>query len=635
MHVVLYITLAACLLVSPIYGHALCLNGGGAFPGTLSYCSMYTGNVCCTSSDDSRINAAVTDLGVTGECLNIMKENLCAECDPWAIHLFGGENANANVAKVPFMCGSFCSQMYTACKDQVMNSNPYDSQRRDIALGDVFADVNAFCTAFSVEASDKYCFSGEPFVQPTPLSLNTSGSICIAKVMSGNDYLNLIQPDDRIFVASKGGVIKTINPSNYQTIETYLDISARVINNGEKGLLGLAFHPDFQQNGRFFVGYSCDPAKHDDCKWPCSRGCPWDGGCNDNTGQCARHDHMSVIAEYRAANGDPTASRADPVEVQRIFEYTQPYGNHNGGQLLFGGDNYLYLMFGDGGDGNDPQQNGQDKMNYLGKILRIDVNNKTNDKNYAVPQDNPFVGNSDYLPEIWALGMRNPWRCSFDKENPAYFFCGDVGQNNVEEVDLIVRGGNYGWRKWEGTRLNFPNDPEVPNHIDPIMEYNRAESGYPASVTGGYRYRGSETTCLEDHYVFADLYNKVFSSIENPVGSGIFQRGNVKVNCASDSPLTCSTTMNSIFSFGEDAAGELYFLTDGGVNKIVPISRCGLQCSEVATPNSNNIPSVVNEPSSVTTPTTNTNPITQSVPVGSRISSASRANTILNQLFGL
>eukprot|EP00029_Vermamoeba_vermiformis_P003188 TRINITY_DN1356_c0_g1_i1.p1 TRINITY_DN1356_c0_g1~~TRINITY_DN1356_c0_g1_i1.p1 ORF type:complete len:616 (+),score=131.59 TRINITY_DN1356_c0_g1_i1:243-1850(+) len=534
-----------------------------------------------------------------------MKENLCAECDPWSIHLFGAENPNANSSsQVPFMCADFCSQVYTACKDQVMTSNPYDSQRRDIALSGVFADSNAFCAAFAVPQSEPYCFNGQPFVQPTPRAVNTTGSVCIAKVINGNDYLNLLQPDNRIFVASKGGVIRTVDPSTYQVSgTTYLDISARVWNSGEKGLLGLAFHPDFETNGRFFVGYSCDPSKHDDCKWSCDRGCPWDGGCNTNTGQCSRHEHMSIVAEYRAAGGDASATTADPVEVRRIFEYTQPYGNHNGGQLLFGADGYLYLMFGDGGSGDDPQKNGQNKQNYLGKILRIDIDRQANGKNYAIPSDNPFVGDEDYIPEIWAWGMRNPWRCSFDKANPAYFFCGDVGQNNVEEVDLIVKGGNYGWRKWEGTRLNFPNDPAVDNPIDPIMQYDRSESGSPASVTGGYRYRGSEDTCLEDHYIFADLYNKVYSSIENPAGSGKFQRGNLKVYCAQDSPLQCSTTMNNILSFGEDAAGELYFLTDGGVNKIVPISRCNMQCTETT-------------------------------PVGSQVSSASRMNNVFAQLFG-
>lgn len=484
-----------------------------------------------------------------------------------------------------------------------MKSNPYDSQRRDIALSGVFADATAFCNAFSVAQGESYCFNGQPFVQPTPLALNTTGSVCIAKVLDGNDYLNLIQPDDRIFVASKAGIIRIVNPSTYEVTGTYLDISTRVWNSGERGFLGLAFHPQFNTNGRFFVGYSCDPSKHDDCKWSCDRGCPWDGGCNTATNQCSRHDHMSIVAEYRAANGDASSSTADPVEVQRIFEYTQPYGNHNGGQLLFGTDGYLYLMFGDGGSGDDPQQNGQNKKTPLGKILRIDIDKQEDGKNYAIPIDNPFVDNNDYTPEIWAMGMRNPWRCSFDKENPAYFFCGDVGQGNVEEVDLIVRGGNYGWRRWEGTRLNKPNDAEVPNHIDPILEYDRSESGSPASVTGGYRYRGSEETCLEDHYVFADLYNKVFSSIENPPGSGKFQRGNVKVYCAKDSPLSCSTNMNNILSFGEDAAGELYFLTDGGVNKIVPISRCNMQCTETT-------------------------------PVGRAVSSASRHNNPLSFLFG-
>jgi glucose/arabinose dehydrogenase len=553
-----------------------------------------------------------------------MKENLCAECDPWAIHLFGAETSGVNAsAQVPLMCADFCSQMYTACKDQVMTNNPYDSQKRDIALSGVFADSSAFCAAFSVD--DVYCFNGEPFVQPPPNPVTATGSLCISKVLNGNDYLNLLQPDDRIFVASKGGVISTVNPSTYQVTGTYLDISARVWNNGERGLLGLAFHPDFQSNGRFFVGYSCDPSKHDDCKWSCDRGCPWSGGCNTNTNECSLHDHMSIIAEYRASGGNASASTADPVEVSRIFEYTQPYGNHNGGQLLFGADGYLYLMFGDGGSGNDPQQTGQNKQSPLGKILRIDIDKQENDNNYAIPSDNPFVGNNDYLPEIWAMGMRNPWRCSFDKENPAYFFCGDVGQNNMEEIDLIVKGGNYGWRKWEGTRLNFANDPEVPNRIDPIMEYDRTVSS-PASVTGGYRYRGSEATCLEDHYIFADLYNKIFSSIENPAGSGKFERGNVQAYCATDSPLSCTPSMNNIFSFGEDAAGELYFLTDGGVKKIVPISRCNRECTEVDTPN------IVVPPTASSTPTTNS-PITQSTP-GSRVSSASRLHNNIFNVFG-
>jgi len=315
----------------------------------------------------------------------------------------------------------------------------------------------------------------------------------------------------RLFVVEQSGIIKIIR--NGQTLATpFLDIRDRVESGGEKGLLSVAFHPKYRENGRFFVNYT------------------------------ARKNGVlkSVIAEYRVSSNPDIADRTERV----ILEIEQPFANHNGGLNKFGPDGFLYIGLGDGGAAGDPFNNAQNLETFLGKILRIDIEKEP----YAIPQDNPFVGNANAQGEIWAYGLRNPWRFSFDRCT-GRLFAGDVGQNRLEEIDLIEKGKNYGWRIMEGSQCYDP--PTLCNTQGlelPIAEYDHSLG---CSVTGGYVYRGTQYPSLVGHYLFGDYCSgRIWSLVQEPSGKWTMRQ-------LIDSPF-------SISSFGEDEQGELYVVHYGG-----------------------------------------------------------------------
>jgi len=315
----------------------------------------------------------------------------------------------------------------------------------------------------------------------------------------------------RLFVVEQAGRIRIISDGRLLA-RPFLDISARVISGGEMGLLSVAFHPRFAANGRFFVNYTA------------------------NGGRL-----RTVIAEYRVSADDPNvASRTERV----LLTIDQPYRNHNGGLNLFGPDGMLYIGMGDGGSGGDPHNNGQRLDTLLGKMLRIDVDGGTP---YRVPPDNPFVGRAGARGEIWAYGLRNPWRFSFDRADGRLFLA-DVGQNAWEEIDLIERGGNYGWRIMEGAHCFQPQTGcDRTGLALPIAEYGR-EGG--CSVTGGHLYRGSRIRDLVGRYLFADYCAGRFWVLSEASGR-----------------WTMSTLLESglrVSSFGEDQDGELYVVDHGG-----------------------------------------------------------------------
>lgn len=294
----------------------------------------------------------------------------------------------------------------------------------------------------------------------------------------------------------------------------------------EQGLLGLAFHPDYSTNGRFFVHYS-------------------DEGSGD-----------TVIAEYGAALGADIAE----TEERRLLVVDQPYSNHNGGMISFGpNDGYLYIALGDGGSGGDPDGNGQDNTTLLGSMLRIDVDGA---EPFAIPSDNPYAdsanGPGDPRPEIWAYGLRNPWRFSFDAAN-GDIYIGDVGQNRFEEIDYqpaaSAGGENYGWNTMEASSC-YPsgNGCDRDGLVLPIAEYDR--SGGACSVTGGYVYRGSCLTDLQGLYFYADICSNQLWSIDRDGGG---------------EPVAREELLASrISSFGEDGFGELYITShSGAVYKVI------------------------------------------------------------------
>lgn len=331
------------------------------------------------------------------------------------------------------------------------------------------------------------------------------------------------QNTGRIRMASNGNVLET----------PFLDIGNRINASGlERGLLGFAFHPDYNQNGRFFVNYTADGAAG---------------------------SVFTIIEEYLVSENP---LRADPDSGRVILTYQQPDAIHNGGMLAFGPDGYLYIASGDGGPGNDPDNNAQSLNTFLGKILRIDVDGGDP---YAVPEDNPFVGIQGALPEIWANGLRNPWRFSFDRET-GDMYIGDVGERAREEINFepfeSPGGLNYGWRVREGTSCRPGQQGcDLEGATDPIYEYGKVLT---AAVTGGYVYRGSAIPALQGYYLFGDFSNGQVWAFRNINGS--------IVNFQQRDDLKPPVLLPTISSFGEDADGELYIVSwlSGSVYKIVP-----------------------------------------------------------------
>lgn len=316
--------------------------------------------------------------------------------------------------------------------------------------------------------------------------------------------------DDRIFVVEQEGRIQVINSKTKES-NLFLDISERIDDNGnEEGLLGLAFHPNFKENGFFFVNYT------------------------------ASNPERTVISRFTATSENLANSESELV----ILEIEQPYSNHNGGQIAFGKDGFLYIGMGDGGSAGDPKNHGQNLETLLGAMLRIDVDTTQNGKNYGIPSDNPFVGNTEnFREEIFAYGLRNPWRFSFDSENGT-LWAGDVGQNAIEEVDIIEKGKNYGWRIQEGSLCYNPStNCDTTGLEQPIVEYNH-EVG--RSITGGFVYRGEEINSLQGSYFYADFVSGIIWSLKldeenSPIVTELFQ------------------TEKYISTFGVDQNQELYF----------------------------------------------------------------------------
>ncbi|MFY7910355.1 MAG: PQQ-dependent sugar dehydrogenase [Emticicia sp.] len=326
------------------------------------------------------------------------------------------------------------------------------------------------------------------------------------------DFTHANDGTNRVFVVEQRGVIQAFeNNTTTETKSVFLDITSRVASGGEMGLLGLAFHPNFKSNGFFYVNYTRNSPRR-----------------------------QSVIARFKA-NGQT----ADPSSETILLTFDQPYTNHNGGQLAFGADGYLYIATGDGGSGGDPQNYAQNRASLLGKMLRIDVNSTTKG-NYGIPRDNPYVGNTQgFSEEIYAYGLRNPWRFSFDSVTKD-LWTGDVGQNKVEEIDVITKGGNYGWKVKEGNSC-YSGDCSRTDLIAPVWEYQQGSDG--RSVTGGVVYRGKK---------FTDLVGKYFC--------GDYISGKIWALTYDGKTVTKSdvvANVGTVSAFGQDANGEMYMLNLG------------------------------------------------------------------------
>jgi glucose/arabinose dehydrogenase len=366
---------------------------------------------------------------------------------------------------------------------------------------------------------------------PPPPAIDVAPTIDLVQVFTSltfNGPVSLQQaPGDatRWFIVEQAGTIRAFANANDATATlTFLDVSGRVISGGERGLLGMAFHPDFPNTPEVYVSYTGEP------------------------------NLTSYVSRFSSVNGGQTL---DPATEQVILSVPQDFSNHNGGNIVFGPDGNLYIGFGDGGNAGDPLDRAQDNTNLLGTMVRIDVDGGNP---YAIPSadpGNPFAANAtcpqgftlsgEACPEIFAWGLRNPWRFSFDRQS-GDLWAGDVGQNAWEEVDIIVAGGDYGWDDREGAHCFEPSAGCIIDSIDPVTEYDRSLG---ASVTGGFVYRGSAIPDLVGWFVFGDFVSgRLFAVPEDSV-SGV-------------EPAVLLDTGLAIAAFGESVDGELFVLNYGG-----------------------------------------------------------------------
>jgi glucose/arabinose dehydrogenase len=356
------------------------------------------------------------------------------------------------------------------------------------------------------------CLSDRSSGPPTDVTLR---AVQVASGLSNPLYITAPAGDDRLFIVEKSGGVRILRAGTLLA-QPFLDISALVSNGGEQGLLSIAFHPRYATNGYVYVSYTDDA-----------------------------EDSQIVRYSVSATNRDVV----DPASAQVILSVVQPYENHNGGQIMFGPDNMLYVALGDGGSGGDPHNYAQSTATLLGKLLRLDVDGGTP---YAIPAGNPFIGQTGARAEIWALGLRNPWRFAFDRVG-GHLYVADVGQNQWEEVHVVTSsraGVNYGWRVLEGTHCFSATTCNSQGLEQPVIEYSHANGA--CSVTGGAVYRGVAVPGIVGHYFYSDYCAGFLRSFRYANGQAVDQRE------------WDVGALGSVLSIGEDLAGELYILSANG-----------------------------------------------------------------------
>ena len=325
---------------------------------------------------------------------------------------------------------------------------------------------------------------------------------------------------NRVFVVDQIGLIHVLpNDSSATKAKVFADFRKLIhqfTKDNEEGLLGFAFHPDYKSNGQFFVYY--------------------------NTAPGTRKIHLS---RFTVSKDD--ANKADESSEEILMTIQQPFANHNGGPMAFGPDGYLYIGMGDGGGRNDPEYSAQDKTSFLGCVLRIDVDHKSDGKNYAIPKDNPFVGHKGIPGEIYASGIRNPWRVSFDKKTGS-FWLADVGQDLWEEINIVKKGGNYGWSAREGSFAfgNHKGSNDITG-IDPVWEYDHRIG---KSITGGHVYRGTKLPELAGHYLYGDFVSGKLWALHYDEDAGKVIRN-----------VAIPWNGLNVLAFGEDEQGEAFVTT--------------------------------------------------------------------------
>ncbi|CAJ0948850.1 unnamed protein product [Ranitomeya imitator] len=551
-----------------VVAHPQCLDFGPPFKPTihLEFCSQYQEFGCCDQQKDNIIAEkywTIMDHYDHKEqelCGGYVKDILCQECSPYAAHLYDAEDPRTPLMALPGLCFPYCSDFYFNCHSTI------SLMTNDKRILESAKDRDQFCHLLELPDPD-YCFP--EVIQNMDLNNNLGAVVedqegclkmCLVEVANGlRNPVLMIHANDgthRMFVAEQVGIVWVYLPSGGRLEEPFLYLQESVVSSpwhgDERGFLGMAFHPKFRRNGKFYVYYSV---------------------LDDEYVEKIR------ISEFRVLPYD--INRADRNSERIILEVVEPYRNHNGGQILFGLDGYLYIFTGDGGELGDPHGefgNAQNKSALLGKVLRIDVDGeRAAGKPYGIPPDNPFVSERHAAPEVYAYGVRNMWRCSVDQGDPVTgkgrgrIFCGDVGQGRYEEIDIIAKGGNYGWRAKEGFEcfdimlcLNSSLHDTLP-----IFAYGH---NVGKSVTGGYVYRGCEYPNLNGLYIFGDFMNGRLMALREDETTKQWTKQDI---CMGDKnvcafPKLINTYNKFIISFGEDEAGELYFLSTSDPTSLSP-----------------------------------------------------------------
>uniref|UniRef100_A0A672Z5J9 HHIP-like protein 1 n=1 Tax=Sphaeramia orbicularis TaxID=375764 RepID=A0A672Z5J9_9TELE len=531
----------------------------------LVFCKEYSKFGCCDLERDEEISvrfySIMDNFDHSGfvTCGKFIRSILCQECSPYAAHLYDAEDANTPMRLLPGLCGDYCTDYWHQCRYTLSLlledlGNPQQFANMTAGLEE---DSRRFCDFLELK-DRQYCY---PNVM-TNEDLNANlGSVredatgclelCLQEIANGlRNPVAMIHADDgthRFFVAEQLGYVWVYLSNGSRIDRPFLNLTHAVLTSpwagDERGFLCIALHPRFTTVRKAYVYYSVS----------------------------VKREERIRISEFTLSTHDE--NQLDHSSERTILEVVEPASNHNGGQLLFGHDGYLYIFIGDGGRAGDPFGkfgNSQNKSTLLGKVLRIDVDNNDDGAPYSIPSDNPFLGEKETKPEIYAYGVRNMWRCSIDRGDPSTgtgrgrMFCGDVGQNKYEEVDLIVKGGNYGWRAKEGFSC-YDRKLCQNSSLDDILPIYAYPHKMGKSVTGGYIYRGCQMPNLNGLYIFGDFMSgRLMSLKENPL-TGEWKY--TEICMGRDQTCRFPKLINSyykyIISFAEDEAGELYFLATG------------------------------------------------------------------------
>ncbi|MFT7801808.1 HHIP-like protein 1-like [Arapaima gigas] len=551
--------LALGLGAGPARAHPQCLDFKPPFKPQegLEFCSMYRELGCCDAARDAELMATFYTImdhfsyHAYSSCAGYVQDLLCQECSPYAAHLFDAEDPSTPVRTVPGLCPDYCSRFWLRCRSVITFLS------NDTVLADLEQDQHGFCEYLKLDDAD-YCYphllsNRELTKDLGRVTADAEGclQLCVEEVANGlRNPLAMVHAADgthRFFVAEQVGVVWVYLPDRSRLEKPFLNISKAVLTSpwegDERGFLGLTFHPNYKYNGKLYVYYSVEVGIHERIR----------------------------ISEFHVSTSDMNI--VDHTSERVILEIDEPASNHNGGQLLFADDGYLYIFTGDGGMAGDPFGkfgNSQNKSALLGKVLRIDVDDNNRGPPYRIPPDNPFLQDPAARPEVFAYGVRNMWRCSVDrgdpvtKEGKGRIFCGDVGQNKYEEVDIIERGKNYGWRAMEGFAC-YDKKLCANSSLDDVLPIFAYPHKMGKSVTGGYVYRGCKYPNLNGMYIFGDFMSGRMMALQEDKESGQWNYHEIcmgrGLTCAF--PGLINNYYQYIISFAEDEAGELYFMSTG------------------------------------------------------------------------